>query len=504
MVEDGAARTEADRRRFLTFKVDERLYALPAAEVLEVIRTPVVARLPHAPKSLSGLANLRGTVLPVASARGLLGKSETAAGGERSIVLDGDAPVALTVDSIEGLVSVDASCIDAEQGELASEAGERLTGAFQIAGRPDVAKVLDVRSLLTAAFAQRAAPDRRAEGVAALDRRGGEGAIEVRQRLVSFDVAGQSFALALEDVREVIAAPDTAVAAPLSESVVLGVAGYRDGLLPLLSLRTLLGLGGASGADGRAKVVVTAVGGALVGLVVDRMQAIVSADPAHIETTPPLLAARIGGEARVASIYRGEGGRRLVSILAPEHLFRGDVMRRLGERSDGAAPQQASDAAEEAQLQFLVFRIGDDEFGLPIEAVIEVANVPAKVTRVPKTPKFLEGVINLRGEVLPVIDQRRRFGMPALEGADRRRLIVLRTDRHRAGLIVDSVSEVLRRPATDIAEAPELAGEDNRLVYGVVNLETDGRIVMLLDPAELLTRAEQGLLDAFSPQADGE
>ncbi len=136
-----------------------------------------------------------------------------------------------------------------------------------------------------------------------------------------------------------------------------------------------------------------------------------------------------------------------------------------------------------------MFRLGDDEFGLPIEAVDEVARVPDQITRLPKTPKFLEGVINLRGEVLPVVDQRRRFDMPALEptrGA--RRLIVVRTERHRAGLIVDSVSEVLRCAADAIEPAPE-PHRRSRCAWssGVINLEKAGRIVLLLDPAELLT-----------------
>ena len=104
----------------------------------------------------------------------------------------------------------------------------------------------------------------------------------------------------------------------------------------------------------------------------------------------------------------------------------------------------------------MVFRLGDDEFGLPIEAVDEVARVPEQITRLPRTPKFLEGVVNLRGEVLPVVDQRRRFDMPALEEQGARRLIVVRTERHRAGLIVDAVSEVLRCSADKIEPAPNL------------------------------------------------
>ena len=149
-----------------------------------------------------------------------------------------------------------------------------------------------------------------------------------------------------------------------------------------------------------------------------------------------------------------------------------------------------------------MFRLGDDEFGLPIEAVDEVARVPDQITRLPRTPKFLEGVVNLRGEVLPVVDQRRRFDMPALDERAARRLVVVRTERHKAGLIVDSVSEVLRCPADEIEPAPNLSNETVKLVHGVVNLEQAGRIVLLLDPAELLTRAERGLLDTFRAKAE--
>jgi len=196
-------------------------------------------------------------------------------------------------------------------------------------------------------------------------------------------------------------------------------------------------------------------------------------------------------------MYRGEEGQRLVAILAPDQLFREDVMQRLSAGISTATAQPgAADAAGE-ERQFVVFRLGDDDFGLPIEAVEEVALVPQQISRLPKTPKFLEGVVNLRGDVLPVVDQRRRFDMPPPSDRATQRLMVVRSERHRAGLIVDSVSDVLRCPANAIAPAPNLTNEKTRLVHGVINLEKSGRIILLLDPAELLTRAERGLLDAF-------
>jgi len=300
----------------------------------------------------------------------------------------------------------------------------------------------------------------------------------------------------------VLPAPSVTAAVPRAETVVLGVTGLRGTLLPLLSLRVLLGFPPASSTSAREKVVVMNVGGTQVGLVADRARAIVSAEAGLVEPVPPVLASRLAGESQIRAIYRGEQGRRLISIISPEQLFREEVMQRLKARHDErqtTAPRAEPERGSE--LVFLVFRLGEDEFALPIDAVDEVAQVPMQITRVPKTPRFLEGVVNLRGAVVPVIDQRRRFDMPKAAHATARRLVVVRTERYRAGLIVDSVSDVLRVPAGAIESAPELTEEIEKLVRGVINLEEAGRIVLLLDPLELLTRAEQRLLDNFQESA---
>jgi len=271
----------------------------------------------------------------------------------------------------------------------------------------------------------------------------------------------------------------------------------RNRLLPLLSLRSLLGFAASTAVDGRQKVVVMKLGDSRVGLVADRARAIVAADSGLVDPLPPVLAARTGGESRIRSVYRGEGGQRLISILSPEQMFRSEVMQRLTEIGQAANAEQEEATPAGKELIFLVFRLADDEFALPIDTVVEVAHVPEQITRVPRTPKFLEGVVNLRGEVLPIVDQRRRFEMPSLDATATRRLVVVRTARHRAGLIVDGVSDVLRTTAAQISPPPELTDATSRLISGVLNLGASGRIVLLLDPAELLTRAEQGLLDTF-------
>jgi purine-binding chemotaxis protein CheW len=487
-----------DDERFLTFRSDGRLYAVPAVSVSEVVRLPPIARVPQAPRSLMGLVNLRGSVLPVASVRALLGRDEAVSTpASRLIVLDGTTIVALAVDEVSSLVRVAQAKVRTAEADVASEGGERLRGVFE--SKSDVVKILDIPQLLRQAFVQSATIRQTADArrvAAASD----SAAVDIiRQRLVTFDVAGQEYALPLDSVREIVATPDRLTHLPGSDDAVRGVMPYRDVLLPLLSLRHLLGLPakGSAGAT-REQALIVSVGDVLIGFVADRMRAVVSVDPDRIEKVPAVLAARAGGETRIKDVYRAAHDR-LISILAPERLFRDDVLQKLVQGDAAMKPMTDGSSLESNadELRFLVFRLNDDEFALPIDAVDEVARVPDQITRLPKTPKFLEGVVNLRGEVLPVIDQRRRFDMPPATAMAGKRLIVVRTERHRAGLIVDGVSEVLRCGSDKIKPSPDLTGDALGVVRSVINLETSGRMVLLLDPSELLTRAELGLLDSF-------
>ena len=238
MVEAGIA-SDTAFHRFLTFRSEGRLYALPAALIAEVIRMPPIARVPQGPRCLMGLANLRGSVLPIASVRAILGRPETTnTPDSRLIVLDGDSPVALAVDEVAALVNVAQSQVSSVDTELAAVTGEQLKGAFQF--DKTVAKILDIEKLLQQAFKfdisrrQTLKPVRQTTETKPVE--------DTRQRLVTFEVAGQEFALNLDVVREIVRGfPQLLTAIPGSDDAVRGVMAYRTGLLPLLSLRALLG-----------------------------------------------------------------------------------------------------------------------------------------------------------------------------------------------------------------------------------------------------------------------
>jgi len=114
---------------------------------------------------------------------------------------------------------------------------------------------------------------------------------------------------------------------------------------------------------------------------------------------------------------------------------------------------------------------------------------------VPHSPDFIEGVINLRGQVLPVINLRRRFGLAETERDSRERILVLRINGMDTGVLVDGVSEVLKVAEGAIQPTPRLSEYQKRLLGEMVKLTDQKRLILILDPNELVSQQEMNQLE---------
>jgi purine-binding chemotaxis protein CheW len=139
-------------------------------------------------------------------------------------------------------------------------------------------------------------------------------------------------------------------------------------------------------------------------------------------------------------------------------------------------------------LQLVGFRIGNETFGVPINLVREIVRVP-DISAVPDAPDYVEGVINLRGRIISVIDLRKRFGETKIESNRKNRILVTDIERRVVGLIVDAASEVLRVALDDIEAPPEVFG-DNELKYVTGVGKLNGRLVILSDLTKILQKGE--------------
>ncbi|WP_407307306.1 chemotaxis protein CheW [Desulfosporosinus sp. SB140] len=132
-----------------------------------------------------------------------------------------------------------------------------------------------------------------------------------------------------------------------------------------------------------------------------------------------------------------------------------------------------------AEEQLVTFSLGSEEFGVNIMLVQEIIRIPP-ITRVPKAPSYVEGVINLRGNVIPVVSLRNRFGMDRVEETDLSRIIVLQVDSKVFGIRVDGVTEVLRLDSESIEPPPPVAlGMDSQFIRGVGKI--GDRLLILLE-----------------------
>jgi purine-binding chemotaxis protein CheW len=148
-------------------------------------------------------------------------------------------------------------------------------------------------------------------------------------------------------------------------------------------------------------------------------------------------------------------------------------------------------------VQLVVFRVGAEEYGLDILRIKEIIN-PLRITPVPRAPAFVEGVVELRGTIVPVVDMRKRFDLPVTPLGRRGKYVIVGIQGRVVGLVVDAVIETLRVPRPDVKSPPELFADALAAEFfdGVCYLK--GRILFILNLDKILTSHERLRLGAMA------
>ncbi|ORE96082.1 CheW protein [Stappia sp. 22II-S9-Z10] len=512
--------------------------AIRLTAVQEIIRVPDLVPVPMGPARLAGIAEWRGTTLPIFSLRRIFDRDDRVHDEQsRVVVVAGERPIGLIVDRVAGTVSAEPHGTE----DTTSATAPLTTGMIEHGG--EVMMIIDLQRLIgqeghrcpyaASPTAHGAAPSdatEEAAGDAVHDDTIGEGkaedgatgdgttepaAIHHDARLVCFTVAGEDYAFPAPSVQEILPLPARLAEVPGAVPGVLGVIPLQQRLLPLVSLRRVLGLPLPEGISHHRILVVRVPGQgggtSPVGVVVDRVQEVLRVPPSPVDALPPAIIRHSSHDAVEALYLRGEG-HRLVSVLSPQRLLGGLTLPPLlaaganpaeGSETDsaGAAPQDEGGLRHDPSdgQRVLVFDLAGGQYGLPISAVSAIVRVPREITKVPRAPSFVEGVANLSGKVIPVVDQRARLGLDRCARSDRQRVIVLRVDGKDTGFIVDKVTGVATFERGLIRPAPHLPQPHARLVSHIVTTGAPERVILLLDMDSLLARND-GAADAV-PEA---
>jgi len=340
--------------------------------------------------------------------------------------------------------------------------------------------------------------------------------LEDEKFLVSFRLADEEFAVNITEVREIVRVGGI-IRVPQTPAFVLGVMSLRNALLPVIDLRVRFGMisnAGEAATVGETeiemlddetnarRIIVADLGGMTTGLMVDAVAEVLRLPEKDVEPAPEVI--NLDNAKYITGVGKLNNGNRLLMLLDLSRLFSGEeketIIAAAGEQQGKGEEPMSREEELEDERQLVCFRIADEEFGIEIMQVREIIRLDA-ITAVPGTPSYVSGIVNLRGNVLPVIDLRRRFGRESGRLSEQNRILVVDMDDQTTGLIVDAVSEVLRIPEKNIEPAPQILGASasSRYIIGIGKLDGGNRTIILIDTGSVLKQEE---IEAL-PGADG-
>ncbi len=494
---DAQARQASDivpSGQLVTFSLDGVEFGLDIDRVQEITPRTDITPVPGAPSFVLGVVNLRGTIIPVLDSRLRFHLAPQAPTPKTRIIIMNLAGqgTGLQVDAVSEVVRLDDLTIRETPPLVAGVRSDYLAGMVTVGTRLitliDLDKILD-----SSEFSQRELLLESNTATPAFGSGGMEGleeAVVEELPYVTFALGQESFGINLQQVEEIIELPPV-TKVPDAPPYVLGVICLRDQVLPLLDFIQLLRVKDAVDAKPREMVILLNFGEAKLGIAVDDIQEIIRLREDEILPPPQTLSEN------ETSKFEGVVVRpdRMVSLIKVLNIIRGDDQAKIA-----AMGTSLLNKAEEVQvvshdLPLVVFRLGAEAFGLRLHEVREIIMV-GMITPVPRAPSFIDGVLNLRGEVMPVIDLRDRFGLERQAATNLSRIVITPIAGVFTGLVVDSVDEVKTVDERKLDDPPRVtAAGANAYIQKVA--KTDAGVIFILDLQHLLSDVENRQLESF-------
>jgi purine-binding chemotaxis protein CheW len=479
--------------QLVTFALDGVEFGLDIDRVQEITPRAGITPVPGAPSFVLGVVNLRGMIIPVLDSRlrfHLAPQEPTAR--TRIIILDlAGQPTGFQVDSVAEVVRVDDDTIRETPALVAGVRSDYLAGMVMAGSRLITLINLD-RLLDSSEFSQRQLLSDAASGhglntvtTEVLD------AAAEELPYITFGLGQESFGISLELVEEILELPPV-TKVPDAPDYVMGVICLRDQVLPLLDLIQLLEVQDTPEAVHRDMVILLSIGEAKLGVAVDGIQEIIRIREADLLPPPQTLSER--ESARLEGVVLRAD--RMVSLLKVLNVLTGEDQRKLaalGTRLTSRTVQEAR--AETHDLPLVVFHLDQEVYALRLHQVREIIMV-GLITPVPRAPSFIEGVLNLRGEVMPVMDLRDRFGLERRTATSLSRIIITSISDVWTGLVVDAVDEVKTVDERKLEEPPHYTSVGANAYIHKVARSAEG-VVFLLDIQRLLSDVEGQQLETF-------
>ncbi len=478
--------------KYVVFNVKRGSFALPSQVVKEIVYSPGLVPIPKAPSFIRGLGNLRGSVIPIIDLGVFLwGERIEVSDDTKMVVVDsGKGHIGFLVDKVSFIRDFDTDRIegvDSVKMDFLECAKAALKGVIESEG--EMIFIINHEEVINVPSSE----EKGVEGRKIEKMEGSEGEKvkkEEEEVVVVFSCSGEEFCVDISTVEEIIDYPESLKEVPQAPDYVIGIFPLRGRVIPLLSIARILEL---SGEEKPERVVVLNIHGRRVGISADRAKEVMRIKKDVIDPPPETFSDD------EKDCFKGtiklNGGKRLILYLNPER-----VIPHL-ESITGEGEETMEERIEESGgkvAMYLWFEVSGQLMAFPLDQVREVVNLE-EVIPVPKAPSFVEGVMNLRGEVLPVISLAKRLELSEEERELRRVIVSSLEDKGKVGFIVDSVKGILKVSEDQIFPPENIPSLHERFILGVTRVEDKG-LIIILNIRELLTEEEQESLRSIGEE----
>ncbi len=471
-------------RQLVTFHLGDDEFGADIMHVKEIVRVPEITRVPNALNYIEGACNLRGSVLPIIDGRARFNMEKKEKDeNSRVLVIDANGKsTGVIVDRVSEVIRVSTANIEDTPQIVKNMDADYVKGIVKLDNGNRLIMLLDIVKVVNG--------DDRAKTQTGEREFAGEPFLKTSEdatlntagdeQLVSFLLGKEEYAIGIMQVKEIIRVPEM-MKVPNCEAYVDGVVSIRKHLLPIINLRTYFGME-STGITDHTRVLVADMGGFTAGFIVDKVSEVLKV-PADMIQPPPRFSAQRGEQLK--GVAKLDNGKRLILMLDPSKIISADAYRMISDLKGASQENDDEMKGIEKQMmdeeQLVAFKIDNEEYGIKIKDVQEI-NRMTEVTQIPRAPHYIEGIVNLRGNIIPVLNLRKFFGLSENGMTDATRIIIVDSADVKTGIMVDSVSEVLRFEKALIESPPELLsnGIDSSYIEGVGKLDDGKRMVLIL------------------------
>lgn len=472
-----------NKTELVVFRVGEEEFAFELSIVKEIIRVPSLIKVPNAPEHISGLCVLRGEILPVVDTRKLFCMPEQELSeSSRIIVADISGEKAgLISDKVSEVISVDEAAVKEAPDSIRRFDGGIISGLLILNDGKRVVMLLDAAKVFKEDYHNMI---NKHDNAAVQKETGPVASKEEEDQIVVFNIGTEEYAFNINYVKEIIRLPKL-ISIPDTEDYIEGVFSIRNELLAVINLGRIFGIS-CKQPDENSRVVIVNNGSFSYGVIVDKVSHVIRVRKKLLRKRDQI--AYCSGIEFVKGIYDLNNGKRLIMLLEPHKLIKKEDIKTVLDDDKKTAANDKADETDSNLEHLVVFKLGGDEYGININNVQEI-NRMSEITHYPGAPAYIAGMVDLRGDIIPILNLKKLLALCNSDSNVASKFLVVEFENKRIGIMIDSVSGLLRIPEKYIEKASELFKErgQNSYVDRVAKLKDGDRIVLLLNFTELFS-----------------